>query len=136
MEQAIKKAIEGGWRERYSNGVRMPECEEWDTRKDYVLGKNKEVSDYVYQEWLQAYFPKVALDPLFWQALGKAEGWRSFYDEKGMPRIHTTQGWFPDTKDFGSGYDEMMWQAHWHRFIDHLAEGKDVDSFFKELLHA
>lgn len=26
------------------------------------------------------------------------------------------------------------WQYEWHRFIDHLAERKDIDSFFNELI--
>ena len=48
------------------------------------------------------------LDPLFWQALGKAMGWGG--------------------EDWDGG-----WRKHWHRFIDHLAEGKDAESFFKDL---
>jgi hypothetical protein len=67
------------------------------------------------------------LDPLFWQALGKAEGWintpcnTAFLE--GMshrPKI---------CKDC----NRTAAMSHWHRFIDHLAEGKDADSFFNEL---
>ena len=33
--------------------------------------------------------------------------------------------------------DPLFWQAlataRWHRFIDHLAEGKDAESFFENL---
>lgn len=47
----------------------------------------------------------ILLDPLFWQALGQA------------------QEWF-----------ENSWSDEWHNLIDHLAEGKDIDSFFNELL--
>lgn len=53
------------------------------------------------------------LDPKWWQALGKSLNW-------------------------GDGWGEMLneegWKHHWHRFIDHLAEGKDAESFFIELL--
>lgn len=58
------------------------------------------------------------LDPLFWQALGKAMGWEDFegYDVEG---------------DFSK---IEGWRNHWHRFIDHLASGGDAESFFKELL--
>jgi hypothetical protein len=42
-------------------------------------------------------------DPTFWKALGKARSWQ----------------------DIGA------WLFHWHRFIDHIAFGKDVESFFK-----
>ena len=49
----------------------------------------------------------VVLDPLFWQCLGKAMGQREY---------------------------QFSWLAKWHLFIDHLAEGKDPESFFAELL--
>jgi hypothetical protein len=26
-----------------------------------------------------------------------------------------------------------IWIDHWHRFIDHLAEGKDAESFFASI---
>jgi hypothetical protein len=41
-------------------------------------------------------------DPTFWKALGKARSWQ----------------------------DTGAWLFHWHRFIDHIAFGKDVESFF------
>jgi hypothetical protein len=52
---------------------------------------------------------EVFLDPSFWQALGKARGWA------------------PET-------EEKQWLYYWHRFIDHLAEGKDLESFFADLI--
>jgi hypothetical protein len=39
-------------------------------------------------------------DRAFWEALGKARGWQ----------------------------DTGAWLFHWHRFIDHIAFGKDVES--------
>ena len=53
--------------------------------------------------------------PLFWQALGKALGWTIPVD--------------PDWRRYNN-----TWQYHWHRYIDWIAEGKDADSFFKELI--
>jgi len=91
MNEAIKKAIEGGYH---------------DTHRFFLECENE------YAHYL--------IDPLFWQALGKDEGW-----------------------DEGEAHDEIyalaphmqwMWQFKWHRFIDHLAEGKDIDSFFNDLL--
>ena len=67
---------------------------------------------------------KHLLDPLFWQALGKALGWGD-YAPYGLE------------SESPAGYDDARlnsWRWHWHRFIDHLASGKDVDEFFKELL--
>lgn len=55
-------------------------------------------------------------DPLFWQALGKALGW----GELTVSRDDWTQ--------------QPKWLYEWHRFIDHLAFGKDTDSFFSALI--
>jgi len=57
------------------------------------------------------------LDPLFWQSLGRSLGWR---DEEF------------DIYDSGKPFQE--WKEQWHSFIDHLADGKDAESFFEELL--
>ncbi len=62
------------------------------------------------------------LDPLFWQALGKAEGW-------------TTDG---KTSRFSSmtfgEFEKRHWKTHWHSLIDHLAQGGDIDTFFNNLI--
>lgn len=58
------------------------------------------------------------LDPLFWQALGKACGWRM---EDPFNRENT-------------GDRKEAWLHYWHRFIDALSEGRTADDFFKELL--
>lgn len=50
----------------------------------------------------------ILLDPLAWQAVGKTRGWGK------------SDGDFENRK-----YD--MWQEQWHRFIDHLADGKTID---------
>ena len=54
------------------------------------------------------------LDPLFWRALGVALGWQVECHPRYIP------------------YNQW-WQRPWHRFIDHLAEGKSPESFFKDL---
>ena len=47
------------------------------------------------------------LDPLYWQCLGKTLGW---------------------------GNDgNSVWLYYQHRFIDHLAEGKSIESYFETL---
>ncbi len=49
----------------------------------------------------------VFLDPLAWQAVGKTRGW---------------------TEDLPSGKPSTIgWQHEWHRFIDALADGKDIE---------
>lgn len=54
------------------------------------------------------------LDPLFWKALGKAM-------------------WWGDGRFKVSDWQTHGWLFHWHRLIDHLAEGKSVESFFEQL---
>ncbi len=87
MKDAITKAIEGGYEPR---GLEVIQC------------------TTLHDEYYDHYF----LDPLFWQALGKAMGWEK----------RNSSDLFPE------------WHLQWRNFIDHLASGKDVESFFKELL--
>lgn len=62
------------------------------------------------------------LDPEFWKCLGKAEGWKWKEDISGTgDSIYLEQ----------TGTD---WKLEWHKLIDHLAEGKDINSFFDNLL--
>jgi hypothetical protein len=93
IEQAIKDAVEKGGYHKDLLKILM-------TVKDEILRG--------------AAIDHALLDPHFWQALGKARGWKgsagSFY-----------------------GMNMESWKLHWHRFVDHLAEGKDVESFFSSL---
>lgn len=95
IQQAIEKAIEGGWNERL------------------IFEKNGHLCDSSF-----------LLDPLFWQSLGKAMWWDKLTVER-------------DGRTFKAGkyglLPEFVWQGEWHRFIDHLAEGKDQESFFENL---
>lgn len=63
------------------------------------------------------------LDPLFWQSLGKALGWA---EEVKVIHSHPVESDIVREKTEG-------WKWEWHRFIDHLAEGKDAESFFESL---
>ena len=56
----------------------------------------------------------VVCDPSFWQCLGKSLGWS-------IERLDAT----------GKAVYAV---SEWYDFIDHIADGKDVESFFKELL--
>jgi hypothetical protein len=62
------------------------------------------------------------LDPAFWECLGKARAWENikWNAELISPRkiLHK----------YGSGY-----LYHWHRFIDHLADGHSTEQFFEIL---
>lgn len=113
MKEAITKAIEGGY-VRGSAG-----------RGEFLLG----LPDYAKSQ--------IWLDPLFWQALMigcgfdvkegtmRCEHYHPRYNEPG-------QGGCNADKCSYAGYKD--WQEVWHQFINHLAEGKDAESFFKKLL--
>ncbi len=63
-------------------------------------------------------FPRVFLDPNFWQCLGKSLGWGFDY-----------------LVDPSSHYAQDEWEDKWHEFIAHIALGKSPDSFFEEFFN-
>ena len=69
-------------------------------------------------EYKATYF----LDPSFWQSLGKALGWGKTKNFSGLKKDSLLDLWADE------------WLVYWHVFIDHLAEGEDAESYFKELL--
>lgn len=107
MERAIQKAIKTGWKPKhwmYKSGIKTETIFE----KTHLV-----IKDGVTTHHLS--YSEIREDPLFWQALGKAEGWG---EDGYCPNICKREHWL----------------RYWHNFINHLAEGKDVDSFFKDLL--
>lgn len=100
-----------------------------------------EKGGYEYDEAKHNHTGDIALtnDPLFWQALGKALRWEktftvclacggTYYTVEKNPFKRRQCEHEKPVKDV------FLWLYHWHRFIDHIAEGKDADSFFKELI--
>lgn len=73
---------------------------------------------------LTTHLSKAFLDPSFWQSLGKALDRRTLFVVLTTLDIATRRG--------KSGY-MIAWRRYWHRFIDHLADGKGVDEFFEQL---
>lgn len=117
IKQAIQLAIEGGYE---------PECRVWNVEN---LPDRKEDLSHI------------LISPAFWQSLGKALGWGHIYcvrcKKLGEHKEKEDKTLFPWKKccerqkmDYYKSYS-----VHWHRFIDHLSEGKDADDFFKKLLN-
>jgi hypothetical protein len=91
------------------------------------------------------YLEVIFLDPLFWQSLGKAMGWEckeckddGFTAEHDSPNRHGEDGECVNCPiqvqcESCRGGLDVKWKKEWHRFIDHLAEGKDAESFFESL---
>lgn len=113
IEETIKKAIEGGYE---PNGSDL---------QHYML-----FNQHAHISALNLVGYKVIfLDPLFWQSLGKAMGWRY--------KAYKNGAWQTEDEDLDIMSDTPFrhpeWLYQWHKFIDHLAEGKDINSFFKNL---
>ncbi len=99
METAIKKAIEGGWRN--------------DFKPDFIVS----METFICRQ--DKY--KVLLDPKFWQALGKAEGWK-----------RSREVWCYGSTKFQQCKER--WQNEMHTFTQHIANGGTIDEFFNNLL--
>lgn len=117
IQQGIEKAIEGGYQELFWDGCKECGGVGRDDNIDFVctVCKGTGNGDLLLEE-MSAQWERFTSDPLFWQSLGKAMGWREEYPKAGV-RIGTF----------------IEWKQMWHRFIDHLAEGKDAESFFENL---
>lgn len=106
MKEAIQKAIEGGYMS--ADGVSVADgLTEKNGFWQFFRGKEN-VGDKIMEE--------IVLDPLFWQALGKALGW---------PEHNHLKRW---------GEETNSWYAQMHNFIDHLANRGTPESFFTSLL--
>lgn len=76
---------------------------------------------------------KILLDKEFFIALGRGLGWG---DENGIDHRTFWNGTieYPEISDEGVGYREV-WRYKMHLFTDHLIEGKDIESFFEQLIN-
>ena len=127
MKNAIEKAIEGG----YYNGKLRKGAIGWCYLNEEINSK----SGIRYETVVTT--PYMLLDPLFWQCLGKAMGWGK---TEIMMDDYTDHKFMGGTLGYsyqeggGMGFESDEWRYNWHRFIDDIAEGGDVDKFFKNLL--
>ncbi|MES2395061.1 MAG: hypothetical protein V4549_03620 [Bacteroidota bacterium] len=84
---------------------------------------SKMISEVTYEE--------AFIDPLFWQFLAKRMDW------KGFRRNSSDSTW--SLYDMGKSTDADLFSDHWipewlfrwHKFIDHIAQNKSIESFFK-----
>jgi hypothetical protein len=115
LEQAIKEAVENGYQVERFKDLKRP-LVAWKAKKadTYVVG-----NDGFFSIDLEVNLSKALLSPSFWQALGKAR------TPKNLPANSS-----PRATDARLLND---WRTAWHRFIDHLAEGKTAEEFFAAL---
>jgi hypothetical protein len=113
IQEALDTATQGGYHIDGADGVQT-----------YYSGASSHYSAWTRKDNDSSFMVAVEetfLDPLFWQALGQGLGLSDALItvhavENGRPTV-VTRVW-------------SHWLSHWHRFIDHLAEGKDAESFF------
>ena len=113
-KEAIEKAIEGGWHSEY------PDCQILTHSSWYLMVGSSRLS------CKGTPLSTVALDPTFWQSLGKSLMW-------------TEKTLVYEDDDMEDGTNDV-WQKTWlfnaHRFYDLVLEGKDTDDFWQKLLAA
>lgn len=81
---------------------------------------------------------RMLLDPKFWQALGKTEGWAKEDGWTGYVQcpcgdvLQTQQATFAH-EQLGHIKRPLMWRTKWHLMLDALAEGKTPEEFLATL---
>lgn len=113
MENAIKKAIEGG----------LIEGKDWkfvraNTYWAIWLNGNGNEATISVNNYL--------LDPTFWQALGLQQGWRDKDTSRNMFWTFQQEG------NKITLLDE--WENQMQNFIYHITQGRSIDEFFNNLL--
>ena len=120
LEKVIKKAIRAGW----------------DWRKDFEHPKSLRISPNEMVGLSTVLKEKVFLSPLFWQSLAKSLN----FSELGIS-VSTWKAFCSDCQKLSGGscgqhdntWLQSGWKILWHRFIDHLIQGKNAESFFETL---
>lgn len=110
-KRIIEKAIEGGWQSkifRHKNFVA-------DTGSYDFQVVDTETGAVV----LRLPYAEIALDPTFWQALGKSLGWKD-WEGKYSPAVNI----------------QLAWQYEAHRFYDLILTGQSTEQFWEEILSA
>lgn len=102
-KQAIEKAIEGEWHLRdveHDYDVAIESNDEW--TEFYPQGEDA-------PSYFSVHFAEIALDPTFWQALGKALGWGD-----------------TDLRNNHEPYPVPWYLLHAHRFYDLVLNGSST----------
>lgn len=131
MNNAIKLAIEkggymGGWQEWW-------EFEEHRNRNEWVLRHNADWDDFIT-------FKEIALDPLFWQSLGKALGWADEVTSAGNRKEHAFPQYYRDETDkINKAWEKCIKQPEWlfhaREYFNLILTGGDTEKFWKGLLN-
>lgn len=112
IEEAIKKAVEGGYDTTNATGITWSK---------------------LFPDDYETFQADILLDPSFWRSLGKALEWKLTCPDRCVGGLGALRGnmYISCTSCGNKGIEG--WSYQWHRFIDHLAEGKSAESFFQNL---
>jgi hypothetical protein len=121
IQEAIKKSIEGGWKQyaldKFGEYTFLKVWQPTSIEYRYEVIREDGVNDYIS-------IPEeehIVLDPSFWQALGKVEGWGT---EKDTEYIR---------KHAGNFVPMLAWKLRMHAMIDHLIKGGTIESYIETL---
>jgi hypothetical protein len=96
IQEALQKAVAEGYHVHSYDGA---ETYYWGTNNECVVWLRKQTNSSFMVKGEDTF-----LDPLFWEALGRAMDWMG-----------------------------GEWKAAWHRFVDYFAERKTPEAFFASL---
>lgn len=116
MNEAIKLAIEKGG---YKNNVESAKTDP---------------SWYAYMAIHANGGTMVVCDPLFWQALGKALGWKDVFKNKKSMGLMEMCGHPYCPTEGNCKYQKPERSKYAHKYFDLLLTGGDTEKFWKELL--
>ncbi len=137
---AIDKAIEGGWN---MGGIATAHTVKHQGDRIYFEnGKSKNGTSKMYTSYSLS---TIALDPTFWQALGKSLGWKygnvcecggsisdCIINSKRV--IGYKYQCFGICGKFYEGINRHEWDMNAHRFYDLILTGGDTEKFWEEIL--
>lgn len=118
VPQAIEKSVAGGWK-----NLAMKEHVEFMQKHNLKL------------KLIKSAVAEALLDPDFWRALAKTEGWNKDFQTHLCSYNAVSRIGNADDCEFceGQGDDDAYWKDKWHRLIDHLADGGSIEGFFETL---
>jgi len=120
IEEIVNKGIKGGWRPHTHNGV-YEFCTSIKVNQYNISFIDEESDDFCNLKLEQ-----ILLDPKFFQAVGKVEGWEKVGKCKVCGNVEEKcTGQFIASR--------KGWLSNMHRMIDALAEGKTLEEFIKTL---
>ncbi len=129
IRDIIKKAIEGG----FLKGLLDDEHTAYEIA-EYGMWIYPSMQPELKYSGSPFSIQEIVLRPDFWKCLGKAMGWGEFkhasIDKFGGEPLEV----MPVARHKCIIYcGRGLYIYYWHKFIDHLAEGKSIESYFEQI---